>query len=228
MRFEAGWLVRVPAHDFPSSFSDVHKLADIGAYLILKPVIIPVRIKGTIRYVGIPSGAVLTPPGKEVGPGFVRSYELADDAWIEAKMISTPVLVEDECPLSALVRNKSLPLNEGGCEIRCYRSIEDLNTGLNRRQVALILFGEEFGASGPLTYLWSTHPVLSGLSHDWVSCKCRDPGHLGRLGYVSKPLVFVGDAVVAAEITHSGSFVFFCDCIKDSKTLYLRAIMYSC
>jgi len=228
VRFEAGWLVHVPGHDFPSKFGDILNLARVGAYLTLKPAVIPAKIRGTTKFIGIPSGSIVTPSGNELGKSSMRSYVLADDAWLEVKPIGLPGAVEEGCPLSELVGTASLISGAGGCEVRCYRSIEDLDAGLNKRQVALVSFGDEFSASGILTYLWSTHPVLSGLGRREVSCKCWDPGYLGRLGYVSKPLVFIGDAVVAAEITHNRSFIFFCDCVEGARTLYLRAMMYSC
>ncbi len=228
MRFEAGWLVHIPKHDFPSTFGDVLRLARIGAYLTLKPAVVPTKVRGTTKFVGVPSGSIVTPPGNELGKGSVRSYVLADDVWLEAKQAGLPGAVEEGCPLSDLVDVALLVSGVGRCEIRCYRSIEDLDAGLNKRQVALVSFGDEFGVSGTLTYLWSTHPVLSGLGRREVSCKCWDPGYLGRLGYVSKPLVFVDDVVVAAEITHNRSFIFFCDCVESAKTLYLRAMTYSC
>lgn len=228
MRFEAGWLVHIPDHDFPSNFGDILSLAKVGAYLTLKPAVIPARIRGTIKFIGIPSGSIVTPPGNELGKGSMRSHVLADDAWLDAKPIGLPGAVEEDCPISELISAASFTSGVGGCEVRCYRSIEDLDAGLNKRQVALVAFGDEFRVSGILTYLWSTHPVLSGLGRRKVSCRCWDPGHPGRLGYVSKPLVFVGDVLVAAEITHSRSFIFFCDCVEGARTLYLRAVMYSC
>ncbi len=228
MRFEAGWLVHVPKHDFPSRFSDILSLANIGAYLTLRPAVIPVKIRGITRFVGIPSGSIVTPPDSGLSKGAIRSYVLADDTWLDAKPIGLPRAVEENCPLSNIVDTAYAVSETGGCDVICYRSIEELDSGLNRRQVALISFGEEFSVSGILNYLWSTHPVLSGLRRREASCKCWDPGDLGRLSYVSKPLVFVGDVVVAAEITHSRSFIFFCDCIEDTRTLYLRALMYSC
>lgn len=228
MRFEAGWSVRVPRYDFPSEFGDILNLARIGAYLTLKPAVIPVKIKGATKFVGIPAGSIVTPPENELGKGFVRSYVLADDAWLDAKPVGVPGAVEEGCPLSELVDTLSLPTGKGGCEVRCYRGIEDLDVGLNKRQVALVSFGDEFDVSGILMFLWSTHPVLSGLGRREVTCKCWDPGHLGKLGYVSKPLVFVDDVIIAAEIAHNRSFIFFCDCAGGARTLYLRAMMYSC
>lgn len=228
MRFEAGWVVHVPGRNFPLKFSDISILARVGAYLVLKPAVIPTKLKGATILVGVPSGSIVTPPGNEPGKGFVRSYVLAEDTWLDAKPIGLPKVVEKGCPLTKLLESTSEAEGVGGCDVRCYRSIEELDAGLNRRQVALVSFGDTFSVSGPLTYFWSTHPVLSGIGRCEVSCECWDPGHLGRLGYVSKPLVFVGDVVVAAEITYSRSFVFFCDCIESVKTLYLRAILYSC
>ena len=229
MRFEAGWLVHVPGRDFPSTFGDVINLVRTGAYLVLKPAIIPVRIKGTTMFVGIPSGTVVAPPTYEsVSKNFVKSYVLADDTWLDAKPVGVPNVIDEVCPLAELIE-EGIPENKvGACEMRCYRSIKELNDRLNRRQVALIQSGNEFSVKGTLLYLWRTHPVLSCLDHRPVSCRCWDPGELGRLGYVSKPLAYVDDVVVAAEVTHNRSFIFFCDCLEDVKTLYLRAMMYSC
>lgn len=229
MRFEAGWRVYIPGHEFPHSYSELLKLVEVGAYLSLKPVLIPTKIRGMTRFVGVPSGSIIVPPDSEIDNEFGRGYTLYDDVWIDAKPVGLPEKVDRKCLLSKVVDNMlSAPSSNTGCEIRCYRSMDELNSGLNKKQVALISFGDEFTLSGTLTYFWSTHPILSGLKRTELSCRCWDPGNLGRLGYVSKPLVFVDDVVVAAEITHSRSFIFFCDCIDWTRVLYLRAIMYSC
>ncbi len=211
-----------------------------SSYLVLKPSLIPIKQDGILRYVAIPQLSIIT-----LEPLSIRSpnYILAEDSWIEVKAFpeSDAIRVHGNGPLSDIIRDLDL-INDNYGQRKCVVIDENsdittqqyLSEFLNTKHIA-ILSGlkdiEKTDLDGEITYYWSTHPLLTGLSHlmnKRLKIKgIAKIGELRKLQVLAKPLMFIDDYPIMAEITYNNSVIFtgYEDSLRE---LLIRSLFYTC
>lgn len=210
------------------------------SFFVLKPSVIPIKQDDILRYVAIPQLSIITPePLRARSPDYI----LAEDTWIEAKAIleSGIIKVYGNGPLSSMIRNLGIKddyHDQRKCVIIDEHSgittQQYLDEFLNTKHVAILSGLENIAKidlEGELIYYWSTHPLLAGLSY-LMSKKLKIRGmaktdKLRKLQVLAKPLIFIDEYPIMAEITYNNSVV-FTGYEASLEELLIRSLIYTC
>jgi len=223
--------------------SYLRRLSKLGEVkIITKPSTLPVLFRGSIKLICLPPLTVISETPAE-DSGTLPSMTVADECWAECKAVSLPSILK---AAEALAENTpSLVTIEysGSVEYR----IVDTSLGkyvesyLNARHVAFLPNLREVVVR-ELTarpwYLWSNHPVVYGIRElirsgsvpeEW-ECRCLGIEPPRKLLMLSKPLLYLGDNVLIAEIPFNASLALACipSDRKLREELIVRSLTYVC
>lgn len=220
----------------------------VESYVLLKPLVAQVRIKGSTLRMGIPAASVLT---KEPLTSREPDLILNEDAWVDVKkfiesekvVFSGNFMIEEFPFLSELRREGGLTgVNE--CSILdLEKSVglgEYLSRLINTRHVLLTHSLKEAEAGvvkGFLKSSWTTHFILSGLetpSGELYLESYMKINEVPKLRILLKPLLSINEHIILGELPLNRSLVINYSRItdRDLKHFFLeiliRSLIYTC
>ncbi|MCD6324167.1 MAG: hypothetical protein J7L55_03570, partial [Desulfurococcales archaeon] len=212
MRVKAGYCVYVIKSVAESEDVIREAITRFGgeAFLTLRPFTSLVNVNDLKMQVAVPQLTLLTPEPLRSEPDFI----VEESVWVEAKPLPEPnsVNVVGEFP-EKFVEVFRPTFMEGGGRSRCVVIGENsgidvgryISKYLNTPHVVLlsgVKVCREKKAKGEITYLWSTHPILTGLNlvGEEIEVKLADIAEIPKIPHLLKPLVYINGDVLVGEL----------------------------
>ncbi len=209
--------------------------------VITKPSVTPVLLRGVVKSLCLPPLTIISNADIALEHD-ITSLKIAEKCWVDCSAVNIPRVLE---VAEAIAKNKpSLAFTDRYGEVRLEPAeailLRDyVRAYLNERHLAFLPNLRNVSVnvlSAEPWYLWSNHPVVYGIRElikfgslpaEW-DCVCLNEEPPKKLLMLSRPLLYVGNRVLLAELPFNSSIVFAC-MPSDGRLmeeLIIRSVLY--